>query len=337
MIAIWIATLALAAPPLTASAARVGENTELTVGEPFAIEVVARHAPGGVALLPEALELPAALGERSRARRHARRLEGEVELDVYTLELLPFEAGLIEIPPLELALGATVAATDSFLVEVRSTLSAEELESVSSTRPETLGTLEAMAAGDPPPAVFLVPNNLLLLAGAGLVGLILVVVAARALLRSRAQKPQVVPMPPPRPAHEVVLERLQALERADYVSKGAFNLFYTELSFALRAYLGSRYGFDALERTVDELLEHVQTLSTPGLDRSALQGLLFEAEQIKFAKYRPRAEAATEALRTARTLVDRSRVGAEPRPAEGPRPHPAAEGLIDGENPEERP
>ncbi|MEL6183868.1 MAG: hypothetical protein AAFU79_04520 [Myxococcota bacterium] len=321
---IWLAALVSVSPPLSASLSRVGEATELAVGEPFYVEVVARHAPGGVALLPDALDLPSALGERTQRRTHERRLEGETEIDIYRLELVPFESGLVEVPPLELALGSTVAATDALLVDVRSTLSKEELAAVSSTRPETLSTLESMAAGDPPPEGLLIPDYRVAVAAIALVGLLLAGVVARSWLKSRGRTTRPVPGPPPRPAHEVAFERLEALQASDYLGKGAFNLYYTELSYTLRAYLGARYGFDALERTVDELLEHVQSLSTPGLDRRRLQTLLFEAEQIKFAKFRPRAETASEAVSTARELVEASRVGASPA---SPVPPPSPEEL----------
>ena len=114
--------------PATASAqdslqakARIVETdagASYTVGTPITVEIEARHALGGVALLPDPLGLPAALGERRRLRQHERRREGDLDVDVYRLELVPFMAGLVEIPPLPLAVGSTVTETEPLLVEV---------------------------------------------------------------------------------------------------------------------------------------------------------------------------------------------------------------------------
>lgn len=301
---------AVAAPGLEARIRHLEPETELRVGTPIRLEVTARHAPGGVALLPSDWALPSALGERTSARVHERKTDDGDELDIYRLELIPFEAGLVEIPPLTLALGSTVAETEPLLVEVASTLDPEELESVSSTAPETLGTLERLAAGDPPPEGLLVPDVRLALAAlAALVALLIAVISW--VMWKRRPPRAAPPPPPPRPAHELAFAELDALEKSDLLEQGAFNPYYTALSAALRAYLGRRYDFDAVERTVDELTETLDGMHTPGLDRRALKVLLTEADQIKFAKFRPRREEAERALAEARQLVQRTQVGAQ--------------------------
>lgn len=276
-----------------------------TVGTPLVIAVEAQHPPGGVALLPEVLDLPDALGERRTARRHERRLEGEVEVDRYVLELIPFSAGILEIPAIELALGSTVAVTEPLLVTVESTLDESELEVASSTQAAALDALETMAAGDPRPETIMVPDVRLGLGLVGLLTFIILAVVSRKLWRRRQVgllKP--LPPPPPRPPHELALERLRALETSGLAERSEFNPYYTELSLVLRTYLGDRYGFDAVERTVDELNDALQAISTPGLDRVRLKALLTEADQIKFAKYRPRTDDVKASLTFARSIVE---------------------------------
>lgn len=308
--ALLLPSLATAAPGLEVKLERVDPDAELRVGTPVQLRITARHAPGGVALLPAQWDLPDVLGERTRERRHQRRRDGEDELDVYRLELVPFEAGLLEVPPLELALGSTVAETDPLLLEVESTLAPEEIAAVSSTAPQTLETLEQMAAGDPPPATVLVPDMRLALVLVGVVVAVLVAAVSWVMWKRRPPRPAPPPPPPP-PAHEVALARLDDLAKSKWLDQGAFNPYFTELSALLRSYLGTRYGFDAVERTVDELAEALERLNTPGLDRKALQVLLSEADQIKFAKYQPRREDAERAWGEARQMIQKTRVGVQ--------------------------
>lgn len=285
------------------------ESSEATVGEPIRVRVEGRHAPGAVALLPDRLELPPALGERRAVRRHLRRSEGALEVDVYTVELVPFTAGLIEIPPLSLAVGSTVAASEPMLVKVASSLDEAAQVAAGSTRAENLDVLEQLAAGDAPPVGLTVFDPRPLYVLAAIVGLALAVALARR-WSTRPKPSQEPPAPPSPPAHEVALAAFGALEGRGYLEKGAFNPYFTELSLALRRYLGDRYGFDALERTVDELLERLERTSTPGLDRRQLAALLFEAEQVKFAKFQPEPAEAQAALSLARSMVEQTRVDA---------------------------
>ena len=303
--------LALAAGNGLEVRARLADEGEtqrtLQIGVPIRLEIEARHPPGGVALLPRELDLPSALGERRSRRTHRRALQSGEEIDTYTLELIPFAAGLIEIPSIRLALGSTVAETEPLLVEVDSGLDEAEQSVANSTQSTTLAALENMAAGDPPPEAVRVADPRPGLAVVAAVALALLAVFGRKLWDKRGRLVKAAPAPRPRPAHETALEHLDALAASDLLARSEYNAFFTELSWVLRSYLGERYGFEALERTVDELLEALYGLSTPGLDRNGLARLLAEAEQIKFAKYRPATEDAAEAVLRVREVVERTR------------------------------
>lgn len=304
--------LSAEAGPLDVSA-RLADPSVKPVGAPITVVLEARHDAEGIALLPPELDLPDVLGERRSAREHQReRVDGAI-VDRYRLQLLAFQPGLVELPALPLALGATVAQTSPLLIEVVSNLNEQELASVSSTAPQTLQILEQMAAQDPAPEAVLIPDSRPWIG----LGIAVLVLGASVLLYRQLQaarrRPKVAPPPPPpRPAHELALSALATLERSDWLDRGEANRFYTELSHILRDYLGRRYAFDALERTVDELMEALARKTTPGLDRARLSTLLFEAEQVKFAKYVPPAEAGREALGAARAVVEATRVRPEP-------------------------
>lgn len=222
---------------LSATARLLGDEdkVERVVGRPLILEIEARHPPGLVALLANDLDLPDALGERRRARRHERRTEGLVQLDIYRLELIPFRPGLIEIPPLKLALGSTVAETAPILVTVESSLAEDEQEVASSTQSEAIAVLENMAAGNPPPEAVFTADYRIGLVVLSIAVLLLIAVLARKLLGTGKAEAKVPPPPPPRPAHELAFERLSELEKSGLAEHGDHNAYYTQLSFVLRS------------------------------------------------------------------------------------------------------
>jgi len=61
------------------------------------------------------------------------------------------------------------------------------------------------------------------------------------------------PAPPPRPAHEVALERLDRLG-ARLGTSDDLRPFIFELSEIIREYLGARFAFNSLELTTEELV-----------------------------------------------------------------------------------
>lgn len=299
-------------PPLDIEAKFIiSEGHDPTVGTPLTLQISATHAPGGIALLPKALDLPDEWGEQVGSRVHQRTLEDNVEVDTYTLQLIPFTSGILELPQIELALGETVAQTEPLLVTVVSTLSDEELQVASSTQPENLAILENMTAQNPPAAQVSVINPQPFWAGLGLIAALVFAILARYLYtRYQARVNQPPPPPPPRPAHEVALENLAQLTASKLLDEGAYNQFYTELSRILRTYLGQRYQFDAIERTLEELMDELRSRPTPQLDQTAVETLLAEADLAKFSKYQPPHDAAKAALNTTRRLVQTSKAEA---------------------------
>jgi len=320
----WLNAKATATPT-----AEDGGAPSFVVGRPFRLDVEAAHPKGGVALLPEKLDLPDSLAERSESRRHLRRVEPGEEIDRYELELIAFEAGDIDIPSLRLAFGSTVAATKVIPIVVVSGLAADEQQVASSTRPEALAALEQSAAQNPAPRQVPIPDYRPLIWGGVALGLLALGAALWAWRRRRALAPTPAkPAPPPRPAHELALERLAALSRVDRASDELQKAFWVELSEVLRGYVGGRYGFDSIELTVAELLEVLEGMKTPGLDQARLKNLLVVADLAKFAKLVTPDEDCQRSLESAVGIVEGSRPpsepppGAERAPAEAPRSAP---------------
>lgn len=104
-------------------------------------------------------------------------------------------------------------------------------------------------------------------------------------LKSRPKKAaRAVPPPPPPPAHLRALRALEQLQREELPAQGRGKEFHFRLSEILRGYLGERFGFDALDRTTEELLAALTRLPTPGLDFARFEALCREGDLVKYAK-----------------------------------------------------
>jgi hypothetical protein len=95
------------------------------------------------------------------------------------------------------------------------------------------------------------------------------------------------PLEPPRPAHEVALERLAELAASPLAKQGPAKAFYTAATDILRDYLRGRFGVDARDLTTEELLAATAGLELPGRSRNLLRAVLKEADLVKFARVEP--------------------------------------------------
>ncbi len=126
-------------------------------------------------------------------------------------------------------------------------------------------------------------------------------------------------LPPPRLAHQIALEKLQAVVADDLLRQGRQHEYFVRVSEAVREYLGNRYGFFALDRTTRELLEELRDRIAPGLDLGSLAGLLEDADLVKFARQHPTDAACSSAINEAFQLVEATRIHEAPG-AEGAPP-----------------
>lgn len=125
-------------------------------------------------------------------------------------------------------------------------------------------------------------------------------------------------VPPPLPADHVALRELARIEKLGLVDQGELKQHYTLVVDVLRHYLERRYRVDAMDRTSDELLE---ALSRRKVIVPALDGLLGEADLVKFAKFVPDTTTASGSVDRARDIV----VSTRPRPVAAPSPAQAGE------------
>ncbi len=211
----------------------------------------------------------------------------------------------IEIWPPESSASPALAITDAIAVRVGSRIPTEDLESAEA-RPER------------PPVALPTPTPW---------GKLLAVAAVTALLawllwrlwRRRQNRDALesvfVAFEPPRPAHELALEELDALEASEVARSGPAKQFFTEASDILRRYVDRRFLVDAPDQTSDEVLHALEGAELPGRTRSLVRNLLREADLVKFARLDPPWSEWASTLDHGREIV-RSTI--PPAPAETP-------------------
>jgi hypothetical protein len=301
-----------AAPPAVAA---VVEPAEVLLGEPFELVIQVPLQGGRRWRLAERLELGplAELGRDSRLAAGERGRRQELVLELASYE----ETGEIELDGLELvaraaetadggpadgaAAPAERLAVPPVTVRVRSVL-----EGVDDPSPRDVAGPVSIRVPDYRPLVLLGVAGLWLLLG-------LTLLRRRGPVEAPARYEA---LPPPRQAHRIAFDKLEAIVAADLLRAGEFHAYFTRISETVREYLGNRYGFFALDLTSDELLAELRDRITPGLELAALERLLREADLVKFARQRPDDAMCSYAINTAYALVEATRLPEEPA-AEG--------------------
>jgi hypothetical protein len=235
----------------------------------------------------------------------------------FSLKVAAYEPGALSLPPIPV----TYLGTGGHVLSRRTEPVPVKITSLLANEPDP--TLKDPAA---PVAVYKEDLTLAYLAGAIVAAALgaLIAIAIRRRLRNRAA---FRPAPPPRPAHEVALERLDRLATEGLGTGGDMKLFYFQLSEILRDYLGARFEFLALEMTTEELMEELGRRAPRGLVMGEVAGWLAGCDLVKFAKIVPTDFEARGALETAIRIVEGTRPRPEPQVGEGrpvPQPEKAA-------------
>ena len=310
-----VAAAALALTPASAAQAPVEPTVETTVsaataavGDPITVGVTVRHAADAEVRWPEPVDVaPFELLDPPVAQSTAADGGDESRLE---LRVAAFELGELAFPSLELEVVDTAGNVTGLTTEAV----AVAIESVGRDEGGDIRDIKGPLA-IPFAVVTLLPWLALLLA----------VAAAAAWFyrryRRRTRPEALVPALPPRPAHEVAREALDALEAAGLLERGEIKTYHIRLSDILRVYIEGRFGVDAMEMTTGEVLDG---LLRNDVDRGAVadvRRLLDRCDLVKFAKLRPAIPECRELFPLARRVVDVT-TPAEPAPA-GPAAMPA--------------
>jgi len=288
------------------------DRCETLVGEPVVCRIVLRWpaTAGAPALsVPETLGAFEVLEHGATEDRKAK--DGRFERTV-TLKLISFELGEQELPPIEVGYmeggtEAKTAKTPPQKILVNSVLEQTAARGATDLRP-IRPPMEWPRRGAGFYVAILGAALLAVLLAMGLVWLL------RRWLRPRERE---AAAPPPLPPDEEALHALAEMEMTRMAEREAAKPYYTRLSEILRRYLGRRYGFDGLEMTSSELLEHAQRLAWSEDLYLLLAGDTSEADGVKFARHVPELPKRVSALGRVKHIV------LETRP---PRAREAADG-----------
>jgi hypothetical protein len=258
------------------------DRSQVTVGDKVTVTVTAVAREGIAVALPSKLEVGRfELVERAEDPPGGQDIGNGRRTFRFRLVVTSYEPGELELPSLVLSW------TDD-QGEVRAL----------QTRPLTLNVRSVLPPDDapdldiagalPPREVWVEDTRVssLLFGLGGLLGALLLLFGARRLVRRRrpaglaeSAAPVVV-----RDPGEVALERLAALRAAGGFEREGYRPFAFALAELVRAYLGGRFGFDALELTSTELLEALRQRAPHLLGPEAeLPRFVEESDLIKFA------------------------------------------------------
>lgn len=144
-------------------------------------------------------------------------------------------------------------------------------------------------------------------------GLVVLGVLLGTWLRRRWQPEQEEEGPPPRPAYDIAVEKLNAVQEDDLIGNEEFEHFYIRVSEAVREYLGRRYNLSltdqaGLELTTAEIVGLLGDVSWPrGLSLFAVEQFLYDCDVVKFARYTPSGDECHDLIARAFALVESTR------------------------------
>jgi hypothetical protein len=220
----------------------------------------------------------------------------------FTLRVAGYEPGETQIPAVEV----TYLGKNG---EVRSAKTAPvpiKIASLIANEPEPAPKEIA------PPVPVLQQDLLLVYIAGGLLAAALGALLTWLVVRKLRARVLLRPGPPPRPAHEVALEKLDRLGTYGFLENADNRPFYFAVSEVIREYLGARYGFDSLELTTDELCTELRRTAARELVLGQIEGWLSGCDLVKFAKISPTASEARGTLETAILIVTSTRPPVEP-------------------------
>jgi hypothetical protein len=290
-----VAAVAPVDPDAPTVAARA-DKAEAHVGDSIRISVVTVAKTGVPVNLPGAFDLGpfSLLGRDETIEQNLG--DGRIRRE-FPFRVAAYEPGEVKLPAIEV----TYLGPHGEVKTVRTEPLAIKIASLIANEPEP--ALKDAAA----PVSVMEENRIPLYVGGGLVGAavgaLITFFVVRKLRARRGERPG----PPPRPAHEIALERLDRLGALGFLENADNRPFYFAVSEVIRDYLGGRYGFDSLELTTDELIAELRRHAGRELILGEIQGWLSACDFVKFAKASPSAGEARGALESAIMIVKATR------------------------------
>ena len=293
----WIGLVLLLAPlPAAAQIDRASVTVTLdteviNVGDPVRATVIVTHSPETEIVWPEPpvvepLELLAWNISASTA-------DGDEVNSRLELMVTAFELGELLLPTLDVQVvdsGGDVATLTTNAV----------LVTVASVGRDDSGDIRDIKG--PLAIPFDVMTLLPWLAGLAAMGILGYLFYQRYGRKMKA--PVLQPIAPPRPAHVVAHESLDALEASGLLEAGELKTYHIRLSDIIRVYIWRRFSLAAMEMTTGEVLKGLRRTDTPRTVVTDFRQLLERCDLVKFAKFQPKTPDCLDLIPLGRRLVD---------------------------------
>jgi hypothetical protein len=292
-------------PPATPNGFQAkADKAEVRLGEPFSYAVQVRHDLKETYELKGKPKLDPFEVENASCKRSS---GGDEAVTTCTMTLKLMELDDHEVPELEL-----IAHTED----------GDKLLKVPGAKVKGVGIIDPSARTEDltlrdiaPPEPLLVRTWKWVLIGLGVLGAIALGLLLWWLWRRRPQRVLKTTPVVALTLDERALKRLRELQAEDLPAQGRRKEFYFRLSEIMREYLGSRYGFNALDLTTEELRGALRRRPTPGLDHGTLARWCDESDMVKFAKHEPDDSSCANAINFCYDLVERTRARTAPNAA----------------------
>lgn len=308
----WLIALLLMAASASAQvdAAAQLDTSRLTIGDQTQLRLIISYAPAATALEIDAAALDSLKGvEVLHTKQGTPYGTGPRQLVEHIYTITSFDAGSYRIPRLYVSYtqgGQQYRVSTQELPLTVSTLAVEQdsvqLQPIKDILAEGYRWQDALPW-------------LALAASLAALAWLLVRLWRRRQPKEAAPVPVVI-----RPAHEIALERLQALEAAQLWQAGQSKAYQSELTFILREYLENRYQISALELTSDEILQALKPINLATAWQAELRAIFQTADLVKFAKAEPPQDVHPRALQQALRFIDATRLPDEDGAAAEPSP-----------------
>ncbi len=295
------------------------DRAEARVGDVITLTVTAVGPRSTPVNLPRTLELApfSELDEHNRKVHEQDIGDGRMRRE-WAVQVAAYEPGDIVLP----AVDVTYLGNGGEVLTARTVPIAIKITSLLANEPEP------KLKDNSPPVRVLERDLLPVYVAGGLVAAAIGALAALAVRRRLRARAAYRPAPPPRPAHEIALEKLDRLGAGGFAEDADHRPYYFALSEVIREYLGARFGFDSLELTTEELLETLRRCAQGALqdaDAGRIGAAFFSetsawlgaCDLVKFAKVLPSAAEARGALEAGIRIVESTRPRPEPALAQG--------------------
>tara|TARA_B100001109_G_scaffold225945_1_gene199753 strand:- start:1191 stop:2159 length:969 start_codon:yes stop_codon:yes gene_type:complete len=278
------------------------KDQEIRIGEQTEIEIEVRFKANEAVIFPALQDTISQFVEIVKASDIDTTFDEEdisIKIFTQTITVTSWDSGFHAIAPLQFKIGDKTVETAPLLLSVI-TVPLEEQADIKDIKP----IIEVpFSLSD-----FLLANRLEI---GGILLLIGLLILAYFLYRKYANRPQeeVEAIIPKEAADSLAFRKLEDLKNKKLWQNGKTKLYYVELSYILREYIGNRYQLHALEHTTDEIMLLVERL--PEIDKSWKQKLhdtLLLADMAKFAKQTPLASENETSLQLAYGFIEATAV-----------------------------